>query len=255
MAAVGNLVVFVVLLSSWSFLLRPLFSNVVLISPETMDKKAVEMGFISPPVQDLSPVLVLPVVNQAEQEQEPVIDGGLVLPVVNQAEQEEEPVIDGGLVLPVVNQAEQEEEPVIDGGLVSDIDSLEEQDNPYEGQFFAFGYSYYYPPFGPPNCFGPNWIDGRCKDETSSGVKWSEYMGRGVALHPSRLDVWPFGTVIEVVSPYQVAGLYTVVDRCEGCIKPDVPGVEYIDFLDNRLRLVWTSPVLVRVVSLGDWSD
>ena len=107
----------------------------------------------------------------------------------------------------------------------------------------AFSYSYYYPPFGPPNCHADNWTVEGCKDITPLGVKWSEYMGRGVAVPFSWRARLPLGSMIEVLQPSVIAGRYTVLDYCIGC---DKPGYVYLDFLDNRQRLPWTAAVLIR---------
>lgn len=118
---------------------------------------------------------------------------------------------------------------------------------PYQGRLIAIGYSYYYPPWGPPNCSAENWIDNSyCKDTTASGLPWSEYMGKGVAIPVEWSEYIPLLSTIRVHSPPSMVGDYLVLDRCGDCIKPE--GHIYFDFLDNRARLNWTVPMLVEVI-------
>lgn len=116
------------------------------------------------------------------------------------------------------------------------------------GQIYAVGYSYYFPPFGPPNCSKENWKDFYCEDTTASGLPWSDYIGKGVAVPIQWKDKIPLLSVIKVLDNVVMEGEYLVLDYCGDCIKPE--GHIYLDFLDNRARLNWTVPLLVEVVSV-----
>ena len=118
---------------------------------------------------------------------------------------------------------------------------------PYFGRLIAVGYSYYYPPFGPPNCSAENWKDNAyCEDTTASGLPWSDYIGHGVAVPLMWAEYIPLGSTVRVHSPDSMKGDYIVLDYCGGCVKPE--GHIYFDFLDNRARLNWTVPMLVEVI-------
>lgn len=118
------------------------------------------------------------------------------------------------------------------------------------GEIYAVGYSYYWPPFGPPNCGLENWKAdiNFCEDMTGLGVKWSEWVGRAVAIPIQWAYKIPLGSYIRVMNTLEMQGDYLVIDYCGGCIKPE--GHIYFDFLDNRQRLAWTVPLLVQVVSV-----
>lgn len=119
---------------------------------------------------------------------------------------------------------------------------------PFFGSVIAIGYSYYWPPFGPPNCGAENWHPeiNFCDDMTASGLQWSLYVGHGVAVPIQWKDDIPLGSTIRVHSPKEMVGDYLVLDFCGDCIKPE--GHIYFDFLDNRPRLAWTVPMLVEVI-------
>lgn len=119
---------------------------------------------------------------------------------------------------------------------------------PIFGAVIAVGYSYYWPPFGPPNCGEENWHPeiNYCDDMTASGLKWSQYIGTGVAVPVQWRDDIPLGSTVRVHSPIEMVGDYVVLDYCGGCIKPE--GHIYFDFLDNRQRLPWTVPMLVEII-------
>ncbi len=119
---------------------------------------------------------------------------------------------------------------------------------PITGSLLAIGYSYYWPPWGPPNCDAGNWHDREnfCDDVTASGLRWSDYVGRGVAVPWEWQEDIPLGSTIRVHSPLSMIGDYIVLDLCGSCIKPE--GHVYFDFLDNRARLNFTVPMLVEVI-------
>jgi len=119
---------------------------------------------------------------------------------------------------------------------------------PIVGQLLAIGYSYYWPPWGPPNCDLGNWHEREnyCDDVTASGLPWSKYIGHGVAVPYEWRDIIPLGSTIRVHTPLEMIGDYIVLDFCGHCIKPE--GHIYFDFLDNRARLNWTVPMLVEVI-------
>lgn len=90
-------------------------------------------------------------------------------------------------------------------------------------------FSYYYPDLGGVNCHEDNWVNGQCKDVTASKVVgWREYLGKGIAIHSDMYSQIPYGSQIYVVSPPQIAGIYTVVDLCCGCKNQNG---YYFDFL------------------------
>lgn len=115
-------------------------------------------------------------------------------------------------------------------------------------EFLAFGYSFYYPDLGGVNCHVDNWVDGHCKDTTASGASWRDYIGRGVAIPPSFLERFPYGTIFRVVSPSVISGDYTVIDLCPACEQVSKPGSFWIDFLDTGQRLDWSQTVIIQVV-------
>lgn len=121
---------------------------------------------------------------------------------------------------------------------------------PIVGKLAAIGYSYYWPPWGPPNCAAENWHAdlNYCDDVTASGLPWSQYIGRAVAVPVQWRDWLPLGSSVRVHSPPEMVGLYLVIDYCGKCIKPE--GHIYLDFLDNRARLNWTVPMLVEFIVL-----
>lgn len=116
------------------------------------------------------------------------------------------------------------------------------------GRVFAVGYSYYFPPIGGINCHPDNWVDNYCLDITASGLRWSEYIGRGVAIPIQWADDIPLLSVLRVLDNVIMAGDYVVLDYCGDCIKSE--GHVYLDFLDNRPRLNWTVPLLIEIVSV-----
>lgn len=111
--------------------------------------------------------------------------------------------------------------------------------------FFAAGYSYYFPPFGPPNCSEANWDGSTCAAVLASGIRWRDYLGVGVAVPVQWRADMPLYTKLKIYTPDKIAGVYTVIDYCGGCIKGDYV---YIDFLDNVQRLQWTTPLLIEVL-------
>lgn len=120
---------------------------------------------------------------------------------------------------------------------------------PVIGQFLAVGFSYYWPPFGPPNCSPENWHDNFCEDVTSCGLPWTDYIGRGVAVPLEWREIMPCGTTVRVHTPVEMVGDFIVLDYCGDCIKKE--GHIYFDFLDNRARLNWTVPMLVEIILPG----
>jgi len=114
-----------------------------------------------------------------------------------------------------------------------------------EREFHALAYSYYYPPFGPPNCSVANWKGDYCRDTTAIGEPWSKWLGFAVALGPGFLQSssCTLGGWLYVHKPVELRGRYRIVDTCGQCDnKDDRP---WIDFLDNRKRVDWGYPVLL----------
>lgn len=124
-------------------------------------------------------------------------------------------------------------------------------------------FSYYYPDLivtdpvkYSANCHSDNYlydVSGvvlGCKNTTASGQGWHEYMRKGLAVHPDMLSKLPFGSVLYVASPSSIAGYYTVVDLCGGCL---INGSYYFDFLfsDMPSDLNWSMPVSYGVVRIG----
>jgi hypothetical protein len=113
-------------------------------------------------------------------------------------------------------------------------------------------YSYYNPSLGGINCHSANWDGHRCADTTASGIRWSEYVGRGVAIPPSWLsDGMGYGSILRVVDPGSIAGDYTVIDLCSGCEAGNWADNKWrLDFLDTAQRLTWAYPVKVLLISI-----
>jgi hypothetical protein len=113
-------------------------------------------------------------------------------------------------------------------------------------------YSYYNPSLGGINCHSANWDGVRCADTTASGIRWSEYIGRGVAVPPSWVSSGlGFGSVLRVVEPSSIAGDYTVIDLCNMCEPSYWPDGKWrLDFLDTRQRLTWAYPVRLLIVAI-----
>jgi hypothetical protein len=105
----------------------------------------------------------------------------------------------------------------------------------------GLAYSYYYPPLGPPNCHSANWSDDGCADVTASGLPWSKWLGRAVALHPDMLAACPLGSVLRVYYPDVIAGDYLVLDVCPGCASDNR---YWVDFLARSQVLDWGYPVV-----------
>lgn len=127
---------------------------------------------------------------------------------------------------------------------------------PYHvGYTRAVGYSYYWPPFGPPNCSDENWKPefSICEDATRSGERWTQWIGRAVAIPVEWVEEIPMLSLIRIYAPpYEMAGDYLVIDTCGRCVTPNGT---YLDFLDNRQRLPWTYPLMMEVVCIptGDY--
>jgi hypothetical protein len=121
---------------------------------------------------------------------------------------------------------------------------------PASGELIGFYYSYYYPNYGGVNCHGDNWNETTktCKDITSSGYPWSHFLDRGVAIHPSLIDRYPFGTIFHVHYPPALRGDYIVIDLCSGCIRDGSPNLVWLDFLSGFQRADWAFPVVVEVI-------
>ena len=114
---------------------------------------------------------------------------------------------------------------------------------------YHIAYSYYNPNLGGVNCHTANWTGSRCNDTTASGIKWSDYLDRGVALPPSYLQVLGYGSRILVTSPDPMKGIYTVVDMCCGCEAANWKDNTYrLDFLSLTQKLTWAYPVTFQVL-------
>ena len=113
-------------------------------------------------------------------------------------------------------------------------------------------YSYYNPELGGVNCHSANWDGSHCADTTASGIRWSEYLGRGVAIPPSWLEAGiGYGSILRVIDPATIAGDYTVIDLCSLCETTYWPDGQWrLDFLDERQKLSWAYPVRVLIVSV-----
>jgi hypothetical protein len=116
------------------------------------------------------------------------------------------------------------------------------------GKLVAVGYSYYWPPWGPPNCSADNWHDKEnyCEDTTASGLPWSHYVERAVAVPVEWRDVIPLMSIVRIHSPEIMKGDYLVIDYCGDCIKKE--GHIYFDFLSSRQILAWTVPMMAEVI-------
>jgi len=117
---------------------------------------------------------------------------------------------------------------------------------------FQAQYSYYWPPLLGPNCHPANLLpQGGCKDTTSSGLPWSHYRGRGVAIPLTWQGTVPLLSVIRVLLPVEMMGDYLVIDYCGLCTKAEYPGLIWLDFLDDHLRLPWSADMSVIVLPPG----
>jgi len=116
------------------------------------------------------------------------------------------------------------------------------------GRLVAVGYSYYWPPWGPPNCSEDNWHEKEnyCDDTTASGLPWSKYVERAVAVPYEWHEVIPLNSIVRIHSPEIMRGDYLVIDYCGDCIKDE--GHIYFDFLSARQILAWTVPMMAEVI-------
>jgi hypothetical protein len=115
-----------------------------------------------------------------------------------------------------------------------------------DGQVYVVGYSYYNPDLLGINCFSGNVTSSGCADTTASGFRWSDYMRRGVAVPDIWLTRWGFGSVIRVLSPDILSGVYTIVDKCAACDWHNWTAYDKrdrVDFLDTIQRLPWDADV------------
>jgi hypothetical protein len=117
------------------------------------------------------------------------------------------------------------------------------------GKMVAVGYSYYWPPWGPPNCSYDNWHEKEnyCEDTTASGLPWSKYVERAVAVPVEWREIIPLHSVVRIHSPAIMKGDYLVIDYCGDCIKDE--GHIYFDFLSARQILAWTVPMMAEVIT------
>lgn len=117
---------------------------------------------------------------------------------------------------------------------------------------YTVGYSYYNPALGGVNCHSSNWDGKKCADTTASGIKWSDYIGKAVAVPPSWYCAGlGYGSILTVLTPSSLAGDYLVIDLCSGCESFYWDDGNFrIDFLDTSQKLTWAYPVEV-VVSYG----
>jgi len=109
-------------------------------------------------------------------------------------------------------------------------------------------YSYYWPPLLGPNCHPDNVRGGKCLDTTSSGLKWSEYRGRGVAIPLTWAGTVPLLSVVRVLHPVTMIGDYLVIDYCGACTKSEYPDLVWLDFLDDTQRLDWSADMQVQIL-------
>jgi hypothetical protein len=101
--------------------------------------------------------------------------------------------------------------------------------------YVAMQYSYYYPPLGGANC--SNFVNGYCHATMANGERWEDWLGRAVACP----DWIPLETVIEVVEPEVLKGIWICKDR--GQLITDM----WLDFLMDKQVLEWRFPVLVKI--------
>lgn len=113
---------------------------------------------------------------------------------------------------------------------------------------YTVGYSYYYPDLGGVNCHADNWNGSHCADTTASGLSWRDNLGRAVAIPPSWVCYGlGYGSIVEVLSPDTIKAEYLVVDLCAGCESENWDDGQWrLDFLDDRQRLQWAYPVVIR---------
>ena len=113
-------------------------------------------------------------------------------------------------------------------------------------------YSYYWPPLLGPNCHPENLKKtGGCKDVTASGLPWSHYRGRGVAIPLVWAGTVPLFSIVRVLSPVDLIGDYLVLDYCGACTKSEYPDLVWLDFLDDTQRLQWSADMQVEILPPG----
>lgn len=130
---------------------------------------------------------------------------------------------------------------------------------------YEYAFSFYDPSLLGENCHAGNVVDGQCKNITHCSANfpelvsggWRDYLGRGVAVPPSLLEKYPCGTELQVLTPPELIGIYTVVDICGGC-EPN-PRNDYKTDLDFLLpksqgfsivdRYWWHTPVRFTVIN------
>ena len=108
------------------------------------------------------------------------------------------------------------------------------------------GYSYYWPPFGPPNCDNANWDGTTCKDISASGLPWSAFVGRGMTIPYQWKEAVPLRSWVHVSGPPEVAGDWFVMDYCGDCLRSDRP-LPNVDFLQSKQALPWNVPILIEI--------
>jgi hypothetical protein len=120
----------------------------------------------------------------------------------------------------------------------------------YLSEIYKVGYSYYNPELGGVNCHSANWDGKHCADTTASGIKWSDYIGKAVAVPPSWYCLGlGYGSILRVLTPAVLAGDYLVIDLCSGCESSNWDDGNFrMDFLDTSQKLTWAYPVEVVVV-------
>jgi hypothetical protein len=109
-------------------------------------------------------------------------------------------------------------------------------------------YSYYWPDLGGVNCSQHLDDSGSCAALMASGKPWRAWVDRGVAC-PSE---YPLGTRFRVLSPLQLYGEWTCVDRGGAIVCKD--GACYLDFLhEPPQRVDWNSEITLEIIP-SDWS-
>jgi hypothetical protein len=116
---------------------------------------------------------------------------------------------------------------------------------PQVTEITGFKYSYYYPPLGGINCADYDFVSNECVSNMADGTAWQDGVGHAVAC-----DVrYPFGTVVRVLSPAELAGDWICQDRGSAIIYP------YIDFLhEPPNRVEWNFPIVAEVIYPTGWS-
>lgn len=105
------------------------------------------------------------------------------------------------------------------------------------GEEITVRVSRYWPPLGPPNCWGPGWIDNYCWARTASGKRWEDWIERGAACPR------PWLLKVQV---YARGQWWSCIDT-GGAIVYGEDRVPWVDFMSQTAVAPYGSTMQVRV--------